>query len=73
MSSSLLAFLATCVTFSLSSWYEIVELWDELHLGGRRLWSAHDTPGDLQWNLVGILLAAVVWVGIAGLRERRGV
>ena len=60
VSVPLLAALSTTATFSLSAYYEIVELWDELFLGGERLWGARDTPADLQWNLLGIVLAALV-------------
>jgi uncharacterized membrane protein YjdF len=63
-----LALLATCVTFSLSAYYEIVELWDELFLGGARLWDAHDSPSDLQWNLLGIVVAAILAVTMRGRR-----
>jgi uncharacterized membrane protein YjdF len=71
ISPGLLAFLATCVAFSLSAWYEIVELWDEQFLGGERIWGAHDAPSDLQWNLFGIGLAALVWLGAVALGKRR--
>jgi uncharacterized membrane protein YjdF len=46
--------------FSISGFYEIIELWDELYFNGRRIWSPHDAPNDLQWNLTGIVAGAVL-------------
>lgn len=60
--------LAVSISFSIAAIYEIIELWDELYFGGRRIWSPHDCPNDLQWDLGGKILGALLtlWLG----RER---
>jgi uncharacterized membrane protein YjdF len=50
---------AAAVFFSLSAFYEIIELWDELYFGGQRIWHKHDAPNDLQWDLAGIIIGAL--------------
>jgi hypothetical protein len=45
--------------FSITGLYEIIELWDELYFQGQRIWSPHDAPNDLQWNLAGIIIGSV--------------
>ncbi|HLL76747.1 MAG TPA: hypothetical protein VK421_15945 [Pyrinomonadaceae bacterium] len=55
-----LVFFAVTTIFSLSAFYEIVEMWDERYFGGQRIWSTHDAPNDLQWDFLGILLGAAV-------------
>ncbi|HJR08591.1 MAG TPA: hypothetical protein VJ842_15130 [Pyrinomonadaceae bacterium] len=64
-------FFAVAVFFSLSAFYEIIELWDELYFGGQRIWSKHDAPNDLQWDLAGILIGALLAYVI--LRRERNV
>jgi uncharacterized membrane protein YjdF len=51
---------AAAIFFSLSAFYEIIELWDELYFGGQRIWSKHDAPNDLQWDFAGILIGALL-------------
>jgi len=51
----LTAFFAATIVFSLSAAYEIIELWDEIYFGGKRIWGPYDTAGDLQWDLCGII------------------
>jgi uncharacterized membrane protein YjdF len=63
-----LVFFAVTTIFSLSAFYEIVEMWDERYFGGQRIWSTHDAPNDLQWDFLGILLGAAA----AYLILRRG-
>ena len=64
------AFFAGTTIFSLSAFYEIIELWDEVYFHGQRIWGPHDTPNDLQWDLCGVvigtLLAHVVLRAIQG-------
>ncbi len=58
---ALVAFLSVTVAFSFCSWYEILELWDELFYGDfQRIWSLHDTANDLQWDLAGIVAFALI-------------
>lgn len=54
------SFLAATVIFSLAAFYEIIELWDELYFGGRRIWGSYDTATDLQWDLCGITLGTLL-------------
>ena len=56
---SVITFITISVTFSLTAFYEITELWDELYFGGKRIWSAYDTPRDLQWDLIGAILGSL--------------
>lgn len=53
------AFFAASIVFSLSAGYEIIELWDEIHFGGRRIWGPYDTATDLQWDLCGIIVGTL--------------
>ena len=53
-------FFAGLTIFSLSAFYEIIELWDELYFGGHRIWSLQDTANDLQFDLGGIVMGAVL-------------
>jgi uncharacterized membrane protein YjdF len=46
--------------FSLASFYEIIELWDELYFSGQRIWGPYDTATDLQWDLCGIILGTLL-------------
>ena len=53
-------FFAGLIIFSLSAFYEIIELWDELYFSGHRIWSLQDTANDLQFDLGGIVMGAVL-------------
>jgi len=55
----LTAFFAATIVFRLSAAYEIIELWDEVYFGGRRIWGPYDTATDLQWDLCGILVGTL--------------
>jgi uncharacterized membrane protein YjdF len=55
----LTAFFAALIVFSLSAVYEIIELWDEVYFGGRRIWGPYDTARDLQWDLCGIIVGTL--------------
>lgn len=54
----MMSLFSATLTFSFCAYYEILELWDEQYFGGKRLWSAQDTPNDLQFDLLGIVIAA---------------
>jgi len=56
----LTSILSATMMFSLASFYEIIELWDELYFGGQRIWGPYDTATDLQWDLCGIVLGTLV-------------
>jgi len=55
----LTAFFAATTMFSLSAAYEIIELWDEIYFGGKRIWGPYDTATDLQWDLCGIIVGTL--------------
>lgn len=68
---ALLTFLSVTITFSYCAWYEILELWDELFYGDNiRIWSPRDTANDLQLDLAGIVLFALISVAVYKLKER---
>jgi len=71
LSLDLLAFLSVCITFSFCSYYEILELWDEVYFGGKRLWTPTDSAKDLQWDLLGIIIAAFLTTAAFKLIDRR--
>ncbi len=69
---SVATFVAITTNFSLSAFYEITELWDELYFGGKRIWSAYDTPRDLQWDLIGTLFGSfLTFLALKFLQRRR--
>jgi uncharacterized membrane protein YjdF len=55
----LTALFAATIVFSLSAIYEIIELWDEIYFGGRRIWGPYDSATDLQWDLCGIIVGTL--------------
>ncbi len=56
----LTAFIAGCMVFSLSAFYEIIELWDELYFHPKRIWGPLDTATDLQFDLCGIVIGTLL-------------
>ena len=54
------SFFAATTVFSLSAFYEIIELWDEVYFGGHRIWGPHDTASDLQFDLCGIVVGSLL-------------
>lgn len=66
----LTALIAVTMMFSLSACYEIIELWDEVYFGGRRIWGPYDTANDLQFDLCGIIVGALLAVPILSAAER---
>src|SRR5215204_5003726 len=55
----LTALFAATIVFSLSAIYEIIELWDEIYFGGRRIGGPYDTATDLQWDLCGLIVGTL--------------
>ena len=53
------ALMAGGLVFCLSAMYEIIELWDEVYFGGKRIWGPYDTATDLQWDLCGIIIGTL--------------
>lgn len=60
LSLKLTAFMAAGLVFCLSALYEIIELWDEIYFGGKRIWGPYDTATDLQWDLCGIIIGTLL-------------
>jgi len=56
----LTAFFAATVVFSLSAFYEIIELWDELYFHPHRIWGPLDTATDLQFDFCGIVIGTLL-------------
>jgi len=56
----LTAFFAATIVFSLSAFYEIIELWDELYFHPHRIWGPLDTATDLQFDLFGIVIGTLL-------------
>jgi uncharacterized membrane protein YjdF len=65
----LTAFFAGTTMFSLSAFYEIIELWDELYFHPHRIWGPLDTATDLQFDFCGILVGTLL--GCVLLRTRQ--
>ena len=57
---TLTAFFAAATMFSLSAFYEIIELWDELYFHPHRIWGPLDTATDLQFDFFGIVLGTLL-------------
>ncbi|HZS46192.1 MAG TPA: hypothetical protein VFC63_14045 [Blastocatellia bacterium] len=68
---NLIAFLSVTITFSFAAYYEILELWDEKFFGGRRIWTLQDTSLDLQNDLIGIVVAALICAAVYKATDRR--
>lgn len=56
---TLTALMAGGLVFCFSAMYEIIELWDEIYFGGKRIWGPYDTATDLQWDLCGIIIGTL--------------
>lgn len=67
----LTAFIAAGMVFCLSAIYEIIELWDELYFGGKRIWGPYDSATDLQWDLCGIIIGTIFATIILSSSRRR--
>jgi uncharacterized membrane protein YjdF len=59
MPVALNAIFAATIVFTISAAYEIIELWDEIYFGGKRIWGPYDTATDLQWDLCGIIIGTL--------------
>jgi len=56
----LTAFFAGTTVFSLSAFYEIIELWDEMYFHPHRIWGPLDTATDLQFDFCGIVIGTLL-------------
>jgi len=68
----LIAFFSITILFSLSGFYEILELWDDKShpVPGMRIHGAYDAPTDLQFDLAGIVLGTVLTYAVMKSRRR---
>ena len=67
---SSITFIAINVSFSLSAFYEITEMWDELYFGGQRISTLHDTTRDLQWDLLGTIVGNLLTYAVLKVRKQ---
>jgi len=71
LSNGLLGFLSTSVAFTYCGWYEILELWDELFYSHfERIHSWDDTPNDLFYDFLGVIVFIAAATFVFGLIER---
>lgn len=68
LSLSLIVLFGIACSYSAAAFYEVIELWDELYFGGKRIWSPYDAPRDLQWDLIGKLIGA--WLTYLVLKRK---
>jgi uncharacterized membrane protein YjdF len=68
---NLIAFLSVTITFSFAAYYEVLELWDEKFFGGKRIWTLQDTSLDLQNDLIGIVVSALICAAVFKVIDRR--
>jgi uncharacterized membrane protein YjdF len=66
---SLTAFFAGTIVFSLSTFYEIIELWDELYFHPHRIWGPLDTATDLQFDLCGIVVGTLLACALLRVKQ----
>ena len=68
----LTAFFAATIVFSLSAFYEIIELWDEMYFHPHRIWGPLDTAKDLQFDLCGIVIGTLLACVLLRTRQPAG-
>ncbi len=59
----LVTFFAVTTMFTVSGFYEIVELWDDKYMWpqpGMRIHGPYDTPNDLQCDLLGLVIGGLM-------------
>lgn len=72
----LVTLFAVTAMFTIAGFYEIVELWDDKYMHpqpGMRIHGPYDTPNDLQWNLLGMVIGGLIAYWIMKRREQRAV
>jgi len=60
---ALVCIFSFTVVFSLSAFYEVLELWDDKYMHpvpGMRIHGPYDTANDLQWDMIGMALGALL-------------
>lgn len=69
----LVTFFAITTMFTVSGFYEIIELWDDKYMWpqpGMRIHGAYDTPNDLQCDLLGLIVGGVIAYALTKRREK---
>ncbi|MGE0132896.1 MAG: hypothetical protein AB7U82_32860 [Blastocatellales bacterium] len=69
----LVTFFAVTTMFTISGFYEIVELWDDKYMWpqpGMRIHGPYDTPNDLQCDLLGLTIGGLL--AYAALKRQAG-
>jgi uncharacterized membrane protein YjdF len=59
----LIAFFSFATVFVFAGFYEVIELWDDKYMHpapGWRIHGAYDTPNDLQWDIIGMGIGAII-------------
>lgn len=70
----LVTFFAATTMFTISGFYEIIELWDDKYMWpqpGMRIHGPYDTPNDLQCDLIGLIVGGIAAYLILRRQERR--
>jgi uncharacterized membrane protein YjdF len=68
----LVTFFAITTMFTVSGFYEIIELWDDKYMWpqpGMRIHGAYDTPNDLQCDLLGLVIGGGIAYALTKRRE----
>ncbi len=66
-------FFAITTMFTISGFYEVVELWDDKYFWpqpGMRIHGPYDTPNDLQCDLIGMTIGGIVAYLVLRRREK---
>ena len=69
----LVTFFAITTMFTISGFYEVIELWDDKYMWpqpGMRIHGPYDTANDLQCDLIGMVIGGLVAYLILGRQER---
>lgn len=71
----LVTFFAITTIFTISGFYEIVELWDDKYMWpqpGMRIHGPYDTPNDLQCDLLGLIVGGLIAYVVTKRQKRAG-
>jgi uncharacterized membrane protein YjdF len=73
LSLGLVTFFAITTMFTITGFYEVVELWDDKYMWpqpGMRIHGSYDTANDLQCNLIGMVIGGLIAYVILKRQER---
>ena len=69
----LLTFFAVTTMFTISGFYEVLELWDDKYMWprpGMRIHGPYDTANDLQYDLIGMTIGGLIAYALMRRQER---